>query len=1326
MFRRTGFLFVVAGGISLLATDARAQCTPSLADGVNTRTCTGTITGQQQVRGGNTEEKLILQDAASITNNSGNGILGRDDSGAGTVTVQIDGGTVDASGSGINFDMGRSVNHPNGHSNVDINGGTINAGGTGVNINHRPASTGGRVTFDMSGGSIGLKNDRVATIGLSAGIQAPSNSQTMDIDMTVGSIYATERGMQLSHSGTGLIDVDIGSGATIDTSGTGNRGAGVFVSRSGPGGAIMIDNAGKITSAGHDGIYVINIATGATPITLNHTGTITAANNGIYVRQGSSATSGHGTVSVTSGGDITTTGPTGIFLDLTRGDATADDDVSVSLTGGTVKAMSTGIRATSRTLGRLTFGMTDGMVGTEAAPIGQTGVSLSLLNAGNTNDLDVDLTSGSIYAIWRGLSLSHAGTGNIDIDLGTGSRITTRENSLNVGDRILTRGAGVYASHSRTGAIDIDHAGTINSGTGTGIYAQHNGTGPLTVTNTGSITAGFQGIDARRFGSGTLSVTHRGGTITASQGPGIFIRHDAPRTANKYDVNVNIQGDVTTTSPGQAAVRADTRGPTANAGVAILHESGTLTGFGGIFATDARFTGSTHGTWPGPAPAPLAYDLRHDPKVLISVGRDATITASGSAAPATGLSEVDRLTRSLVGTNPVPRGITVGGGDYVLVGRFIAEGDGELALTLQERAVVNAVYGDGDLDAALNALPTDNPMHYTDVYKNTVRWYAGAYNAADYNVDVEGKITSTGDGIRIVRRHVHDRNGIARVTIHESGNVIAHRYGVRLRGAGMDGSGVRNQHVGVFGNLKSTGSDGAAIALRGGGYVTIGAGTSLEAASGTTIRVDDPDPVSAAHPASCESHEATGGVCPDNYDRRGGANLVVEIQQGTDEAIGTTLSRAVPGRIVNSGATRALVVNGNNVSLVPIRFAAVPVTPQPPPTCPAGQIGTYPNCQMPDPVVPVDPTDPVDPVDPVDPDTTTDPGGTGGGGSGGGGPTVPRAPIPSADDTDAPTWLTLTGEPPHPHDRMVSGAYGVWMDCDDAACILRNVLEPRSRVFAALPSILLDMNDVPSQGRFIHRDRIGTWGGTIAFSAERDLKDADTSYGLTRKGLILGHDFRTSEDSTLGLSVHSQAGAAAIDHGGEIDTMATGVSVAHRWDLAPLALGLNASTSSFSSDLTSSLRGPLTTGLSGTGYAVGIKAGVTLPDTVLTLGLTHKAVQADGFTAVLRDPNAPGGTAAVRVTDVRGKETMLRLSADYRKPITAGTLFVGAGLELPLDSRAEARVGNTHLSSGNRAGAHLQGGIAFGRDRGSGAILSLGYATTGDDNSVRADLTVRF
>ncbi len=503
-----------------------------------------------------------------------------------------------------------------------------------------------------------------------------------------------------------------------------------------------------------------------------------------------------------------------------------------------------------------------------------------------------------------------------------------------------------------------------------------------------------------------------------------------------------------------------------------------------------------------------------------------------------------------------------------MVGRFIAEGDGDIALTPQERAVVNAVYGAGNLETALNALPADP---YDDVYKNTVRWYAGAYNDSGFRVDFNGEITSAGDGIRLIRRHnVNDRNGGAEVIIEERGKVSAHRYGVRMIGAGTDGDGLRRQRVEVRGELESTGPDGAAIALRGGGYVTIGADTVLKAASGDTILVDDPDPVGAAHPASCESREATGGVCPEDYDS-GGANLVVEIRQGADEAIADTRARAVPGRIVNRGATRALVRTGDNesdVSLVPIRMTTTPVTPGPT---------------------------------------------SGEGGGSGGGPTVPEAPIPSAGDTEAPTWLTRIAEPSSPYDRMVSGAHGVWMDCDNAACLLRKVLEPRARVYEALPSILLDMNE--AQGGFLHRDGTGTWGGPIASSAERDLKDANTSYGLTRNGLILGHDFRASEDGTFGLSVHNQAGAARIDHGGEIDTMATGVSVSHRWDLAPLALGLNASASSFSSTLTSSLRGRLATGLSGTGHAVGVEAGVALTDTLLTLGLTHRAVGADGFTS---------------------------------------------------------------------------------------------------------------
>ncbi len=636
MLHRLLPLLPVLAGILLLATEARAQCTTSSADGVNTRTCTGAITGQQQVRGGNTEEKLILQ-SGTITNDSG---------------------------TGINFDMGRSPSHPNGHSNVDINGGTIKADQAGVNINHRTASTGGRITFDMSGGSIGLMDDRVGTHvdthGLSAGIQATANSMPLSVNMTGGSIFATHRGMNLSHSGTGLIDVDIGSDATIDTSGTGNRGAGLWISRSGAG-AIEVDNAGTIRSAGHDGLFILNSADGA--VTINHQsgGSIEAVNNGIYVRQGSggdgrgsAGTGGNAPLTVTSAGDITTTGPTGILLDLARGDLTADDDVSVTLTDGTIKAASTGVQVSSRTRGGLTFEMTGGTIGaarlSSSSGTGLTGVSLNLFGPPNAKDLDVDLTSGRIFGIWRGLALSHAGSGKIDLDLGKDSRINTRESLVTVGDDTLTRGAGVYAEHSGSGAIEIDHEGRINSGAGAGggIHARHNGRGDLTINNRGAITAGFQGIDARRTSSGQITVNHLlGGAITASRGPGIFVRHDAGRTANKYDVDVLVDSDVTTASPGHAAVNTYMRGPVASAGVRIRQTGGTLTGFGGITATDARFSGSTY-TGPTPPGFTLPSGILTKPKVHVTVGIGGRIVASGSAAGGL-LPEVDRVTRAWSG-----------------------------------------------------------------------------------------------------------------------------------------------------------------------------------------------------------------------------------------------------------------------------------------------------------------------------------------------------------------------------------------------------------------------------------------------------------------------------------------------------------------------------------------------------------------------------------------------------------------------------------------------------------------------------------------------------
>ena len=619
-------------------------------------------------------------------------------------------------------------------------------------------------------------------------------------------------------------------------------------------------------------------------------------------------------------------------------------------------------------------------------------------------------------------------------------------------------------------------------------------------------------------------------------------------------------------------------------------------------------------------------------------------------------------------------------------------------LTEREKAVLEAIYGHGDLETALAALPTA----YTEDYKRTVRWYAGAFNAADLRVDVQrnGRITSTtGDGIRAIRRFPGDDHGAAHVVIHEGGRVTAHRYGVRMIGAGREGTALRQQTVEVYGELESTGPDGAAIALQGGGDVVIGPDTVLTAASGTTILVDRADTgntLDACVRFPCEGDNLVPGT-----------NLRVQINPKEGEDLAQTFARAVPGRIVNAGPTRVCIISDGHCLLLPVLTTTAPASPTP--------------------------------------------GGGGGGSSGGPTSPTPAAPVPPAPesddaaptvnptvgDTTAPTWLTLTAAPAgDPAARMVAGAYGVWMTCDRTACALRNALEPHARVAAALPAILLDMMPGPDPTRGASGSSgtgptTGTWARVIASAGDREITDspAATAYSLQRRGVTLGTAFSTG-GGTFGVSVSHQSGAAEIDDGGEIDTTALGAGLSWHWDQGPYTIGIPGGATTFSSDLTATARGTLAHGLDGSGWVAGLTASrqFTWEGAVLDIagGLTHAQVKTDGFTAQLADPHAPDGTATVPVGDVSGTDTRLRLHATYQRPLPIGAWFVGAGVEGSLDSDATARVGNTPLASEKDAAASLTGGLVVAGTGGEQAILSLGVATTGGGDRVQAGLDFSF
>ncbi len=1277
---------VVASCLGFLgvADDSRAACTLSGPDGngVRTNTCTGNTTGRQQARGSNTEEKLILQSGATITNTTsqGQGILGRGDAVATKVTIET-AGDINAA-TGIQFDMGRPGANSNGRSTLRITGGTISATGNGVSFNSRAL---GGFTFRMTGGTIGTASSRVGFSGLSAGIQGTGSTEAIDIDSD-SAIYATQRGMSLTHAGTGTIDVDLTRDSIIDTLGMGNRGAGIWIARSGSGN-IEVDNAGTIRSAGHDGIFVLHEADGDIRIDHKSGGRIEAANNGIYVRHGSADKGGTGTVAVISGGDITTTGSTGIFLDLNRGLATAAAPVSVSLTGGIIRAASTGVQVNSRAMGDLTFSMTGGSIGTAENRIGETGINLQLTNSANSNTLDVDLTHGNIYAVHRGLSLSHAGTGDIDLDIGTGSSINTQNSITLIGGRRLTRGAGVFASHSGSGDIDITNGGTINSGEGTGLQAWHNGTGNIVITNSGDITAGYQSIDARRFGRGLLTVNHNSGTITASRGPAIFARHDAQRMqANGYDVDLTIRGDVLTTDPVQSAVRAFTSGTDGNAGIRIRHQEGTITGQWGIFASSQRFSGSTYSG--SDLASTRGYSGSSQPTILVEVGGDSGKVARivARSLPGSdndfGRAETDHqvswVARKLVGTTSMPSAITVGGGDYLLMAQTVAAGDKddttitaeireqfrevfraaiayqsdpnslplgnlrdprnlvagfsspdlndddaidaylmaddnehlkrfrEFTLTEKEKAVMYAVFGvpGADLETALTALPAS----YDNAYKDRMRWYAGAYNDADFRVVIKagGQIDSEGDGIRVFRRVVRDQNGASFVRIDDGATVSAGRYGVRARGAGVVSDGSRaDQTVVVNGKLISTGVGGAGIFLSGGGRVEVGPKGSIAAASGIIIQTD------------------------------GDSIVILELTLDQDEDIFTG-GRRIQGRIIASDGSQVTI---NIPSGMPIVFKK--------------------------------------------------------------------------------------GEGKNEFRREEGLRAFVIADTAEGIAIFSGISQ-QAKVYEALPSMLLGINSLPRyQARAnAFRSKHKWWVSSSIQTGSHKPSDSTSSikYGYSWTGVRGGRDFELANGDLVGINLHHHIGKSDVNAGGDIEATATGIGTSYTKKISDIYLDMGIAATTYDVDVSSKAKGSLASGVSAASYTVQFEVGgerkISEKLVQLNAGAAHTKIDADNFT----DKNDQ------RITSISGTRTVGYAGARIEKPHGAGKLFGMLNVEADLGSKSSVEIPDVKLKSKDKGlKVRIGGGKTWLRGKnGSPITFGLSYVGGGGTSAIGADLSARF
>ncbi len=288
------------------------------------------------------------------------------------------------------------------------------------------------------------------------------------------------------------------------------------------------------------------------------------------------------------------------------------------------------------------------------------------------------------------------------------------------------------------------------------------------------------------------------------------------------------------------------------------------------------------------------------------------------------------------------------------------------------------------------------------------------------------------------------------------------------------------------------------------------------------------------------------------------------------------------------------------------------------------------------------------------------------------------------------------------------GAFDVGLAADeDGGVRLRPEYAPRSRVYEALPSALLGLNDLPT-----HRDRLsalrssnGIWARVEAEGGERRAKRSTSaaalSYDHRRYGVRTGVDVPLGASGMAGVSAHRLRGSAELSgKDGEIEASGAGFGVSGAWRFPDgVYVDGQAQATWYEADVKSGLRGMLKSGARGFGYALGLEAGRRLALGVVTLTprarLARSQLRLNDFTDAL------GGRVSLeKGRSVTGRAG-LRVEAAPSGP-GGGRLFASAEVEREFVAETRMRVSGEGLSSerdATRARLALGGSHEWGEGR---------------------------
>ena len=1136
-------------------------------------------------------------------------------------------------------------------------------------------------TGDIDAGRYGL---HLNVVGAATGAASITNEGALTVT------GANANGVRLVRTGTGAASITNEGAITV----SGENGTGVYANTAfatTTGGAMSFTNSGAITSSGSGsmGVFLRHAGTGA--MSVENSGAITAGSHGIALSH--TGTGESGAISVTNTAKIAA-GMTGTTL---------SHGISVSRTAasGTVSVANSGDITTN---GDGMFVDAKGDIAVvNSGDVTGGGHGLFVRGEGAAGTVSVTHSAGEIsgggrqgifahvgrwrseYPIYSGLGYGvapPAPTSTADLKvIVTGGTVRT----LDMYGAIPGGRTAITAWNYENGSVEVDVRQGVklrsvnNAAIDATLSDQQNTRGRIKVTQAGEITAARGGVHAHVSRSSAT-----GEVRAASAQPLIDIVWTGTYASSEPAIRP-------VTSVSHAIDRAQDL-----SALPIFRGAGPTPGIEAEVVAWQRmnWTVST-GDDPGPfADADAVTDLFDD-------GADAAIKARAAAIVARLRS---LLTDETLGTIPGADAIDANDdGSYsdTEITTWLSVDDATRRVLLRnvlwrslsekERVVLQAVARRSTTD--LNAALADEEAGFSDDYKAAVRALLDEYNVGDIRIAVNGGSIAAGwpesDGIRAYYALPHAMNGAISVSVAEDATVTGAAAGIYVANAG---EGLRlekkyappavqlanpdagpddlvalsdaypDQVVRVHGTV--TGGTDAAVHLAGGGALIVGkAGRVAAGSSGMAVLVNDPGPA-LIH----VDGRVTGGA---------GAGAAVDLTGGGTVVVG------LEGVVDAGGADRSIRSSGGPGEVIVYSTGDVRLR--------ADVDAAFERAVK-------------------------------------GGMAGVRTTAARVNDNGVPTGTVRTvllGEDGRP-DTSGLALPGQGAGAGAAAPFRCDMAPDRCRLYEALPSVLLAMNELPSRDERMSapRDGRGAWARVEAASGQWTAARS-TATGLShdhdRYGVRGGVDVASGDGVRLGLSMHGLRGSAEVASGGEVELSGVGLG-ASATRLFGGGFHVDAQAAATWYDVDLSLTAPGSTGqlskdgTKGLGYAVGVEVGrrVAAAEGVSVTpraGLAWSAVSLSDFVA--RDE------PAARLSLEKAESLTGRAGLSIESEASAGVrLFGSVDVTHEFSEETEAMVSGTPL----RASAETTGvrvGIGSQFDLGNGASLrgSADYTSSGSDNS---------